>query len=109
MSESPLKYWLCRNDKFDSVTMLMESYMGNQPPKDLNTAFPELNGYLGKSAIKARGRMRYNSSPVCILRLYEHNTSPWAVFEKDRLRSRSDIVEPPNEYDVILSNETSEF
>jgi len=52
----PVKYWLCRNDKFSSVPVLIDAYKHTH---DLNTAFPDLNGYLGISAIAGHGRLRY--------------------------------------------------
>ena len=100
MSEQPLKYWLCRNDKFDSVPELIDSYMGRHAPRDLNTAFPELSGYLGDAAILGRGRLRYNHCLVNILRFYRRDGATWIVFEKDRLRSRADIIEYPAESDI---------
>ena len=101
--ENPLKYWLCRNDKFDSVTLLIQAY-GAARLKDLKSAYEQLNGYLGESVIKARGVIRYNSCHVSILCKYRHHTSAWVVFPKDRLRSPTDILEYTNEHDIIISN-----
>ena len=51
----PVKYWLYRKDKFSSVPVLIDAYKHTH---DLNTAFRNLNGYLGNSAIAGHGRLR---------------------------------------------------
>ena len=95
----PIKYWLCRNDKFASVPVLIDAYRHSH---DLNTAFPDLNGFLGDSAIVGHGRLRYNNCPVTVLRQFCPQSQSWIVFQKDRLKSSSDIVEYPNADAILL-------
>jgi hypothetical protein len=95
------QYWLCRHDKFSTATSLIDSYCGQSPAKDLNSAFPELDGFLGNSGFEEYGKIRRTHMDVKIIKSFR-NYGKWIVFPLNGFNRQ--VIEINDEYEVIATN-----